>query len=161
MTDQLAAFRVLVHHACDSRDQVIESFYQQWKHDQLVMDKWFMIQATAPQADTLERVEQLFEHVDFDLSNPNRVRSLLGAFCSANAVCFHASNGAGYQLLGRYIEQLNELNPQIASRLTSPLTRWKRYDKQRQTHMMAELTRLKQLPKLSRDVSELVDKSLN
>lgn len=161
MTDQLAAFRVLVHHACDSRDQVIESFYQQWQHDQLVMDKWFMIQATAPQADTLERVEQLFEHDDFDLKNPNRVRSLLGAFCSANPICFHASNGAGYQLLGRYIEQLNDLNPQIASRLTTPLTRWKRYDAQRQVHMKGELDRLKQLPQLSRDVYELVDKSLN
>ena len=161
MTDQLAAFRVLIHHACDSRDQVIDSFYQQWQHDQLVMDKWFMIQATAPQPDTLERVEQLFKHDDFDLKNPNRVRSLLGAFCSANPICFHAANGSGYQLLGHYIEQLNDLNPQIASRLTSPLTRWKRYDEQRQTHMTAELTRLKQLPQLSRDVYELVEKSLN
>lgn len=161
MTDQLAAFRVLVHHACDSRDQVIESFYQQWQHDQLVMDKWFMIQATAPQADTFARVEQLFEHDDFDIRNPNRVRSLLGAFCSGNPVCFHASNGTGYQLLGRYIEQLNDLNPQIASRLTSPLTRWKRYDEQRQGHMKGELDRLKQLPQLSRDVYELVEKSLN
>ena len=161
MTDQLAAFRVLVHHACDSRDQVIEDFYQQWQHDQLVMDKWFMIQATAPQADTLERVERLFEHDDFDLKNPNRVRSLLGAFCSGNPICFHVTSGEGYRLLGHYIEQLNDLNPQIASRLTTPLTRWKRYDEQRQTHMTAELARLKQLPQLSRDVYELVEKSLN
>ena len=161
MTDQLAAFRVLVHHACDSRDQVIESFYQQWQHDQLVMDKWFTIQATAPQADTLQRVEQLFEHKDFDLRNPNRVRSLLGAFCSGNPICFHVPTGEGYRLLGRYIEQLNDLNPQIASRLTTPLTRWKRFDQQRQAQMKTELGRLKQLPKLSRDVYELVDKSLN
>ena len=161
MTDQLAAFRVLVHHACDSRDRIIDDFYQQWKHDQLVMDKWFMIQATAPQDDTLQRVEALFEHDDFDLKNPNRVRSLLGAFCSGNPVCFHVPNGEGYRLLGRYIEQLNDLNPQIASRLTTPLTRWKRFDEQRQAHMMTELTRLKQLPQLSRDVYELVEKSLN
>ncbi|MDH5387759.1 MAG: aminopeptidase N [Gammaproteobacteria bacterium] len=161
MTDQLAAFRVLVHHACDSRDRVIEDFYQQWKRDQLVMDKWFMIQATAPQDDTLQRVEQLFEHDDFDLKNPNRVRSLLGAFCSGNPVCFHATSGEGYRLLGHYIERLNDLNPQIASRLTTPLTRWKRYDDQRQTHMKTELDRLKQLPQLSRDVYELLEKSLN
>ena len=161
MTDQLAAFRVLVHHACDSRDKVIEDFYQQWQHDQLVMDKWFMIQATAPQSDTLERVEQLFEHDDFDLRNPNRVRSLLGAFCSANPICFHATSGEGYRLLGHYIEQLNDLNPQIASRLTTPLTRWKRHSDERQVHMKGELNRLKQLPQLSRDVYELVDKSLN
>lgn len=161
MTDQLAAFRVLVHQGCDSRDKVIEAFYEQWQHDQLVMDKWFMIQATAPQVDTLERVEQLFKHDDFDLKNPNRVRSLLGAFCSANPICFHAADGSGYQLLGGYIEILNKLNPQIASRLTTPLTRWRRYDKQRQAHMTAELNRLKQLPQLSRDVYELVDKSLD
>ncbi len=161
MTDQLAAFRVLVHHACDSRDRVIAEFYNQWQHDQLVLDKWFVIQATAPQPDTLERVEQLFEHDDFDLKNPNRVRSLLGAFCSGNPVCFHAVSGAGYQLLGHYIEQLNDLNPQIAARLTTPLTRWKRYDQQRQAHMTTELKRLKQLPRLSRDVYELVDKSLD
>lgn len=161
MTDQLAAFRVLVHHASDSRDRVIAEFYHQWQHDQLVLDKWFVIQATAPQPDTLERVEQLFEHDDFDLKNPNRVRSLLGAFCSGNQVCFHAVGGEGYQLLGRYIEQLNDLNPQIAARLTTPLTRWKRYDQQRQAHMTTELKRLKQLPRLSRDVYELLDKSLD
>ena len=161
MTDQLAAFRVLVHHACDSRDQVIDAFYQQWKSEQLVMDKWFMIQATAPQDDTLQRVEALFEHADFDLKNPNRVRSLLGAFCSANPICFHATSGEGYRMLGHYIEQLNDLNPQIASRLTTPLTRWKRFDTQRQAHMTTELARLKQLPQLSRDVYELVDKSLD
>ena len=161
MTDQLAAFRVLVHHACDSRDKVIEDFYQQWQHDQLVMDKWFMIQATAPQSDTLQRVEQLFEHDDFDLKNPNRVRSLLGAFCSANPICFHVPTGEGYRLLGQYIEQLNDLNPQIASRLTTPLTRWKRHNDERQQHMKTELNRLKQLPQLSRDVYELVDKSLD
>lgn len=161
MTDQLAVFRALVHHACDARDKVIEDFYEQWKDEQLVMDKWFMIQATAPQPDTLERVEQLFAHDDFDLKNPNRVRSLLGAFCSANPVCFHVSSGAGYQLLSHYIEQLNDLNPQIAARLTIPLTRWKRFDQQRQAHMKAELDRLKQLPHLSTDVYELVEKSLN
>ncbi|MCW8830577.1 MAG: aminopeptidase N C-terminal domain-containing protein, partial [Gammaproteobacteria bacterium] len=161
MTDQLAAFRVLVHHGCGSRDRVIADFYQQWQHDQLVMDKWFMIQATAPQSDTLQRVEALFEHGDFDLKNPNRVRSLLGAFCSANPICFHVPTGEGYRLLGRYIEQLNDLNPQIASRLTTPLTRWKRHSDERQRHMKQELHRLKQLPQLSRDVFELVDKSLD
>jgi len=102
-----------------------------------------------------------FEHADFDLKNPNRVRSLLGAFCSANPICFHATSGKGYRLLGHYIEQLNDLNPQIASRLTTPLTRWKRFDTQRQAHMTTELARLKQLPQLSRDVYELVDKSLD
>jgi len=161
MTDQQAAFRVLVHHETGVAEDVIAAFYEQWKHDPLVMDKWFMIQATAPKSTTLKQVEALFSHRDFDLKNPNRVRSLLGAFCSANPVCFHDISGGGYQLLGRYVEKLNELNPQIAARLTIPLTRWKRYDEGRQALMKAELERLLQLPDLSRDVYELVAKSLN
>jgi len=160
MTDQQAAFRVLVHHETGVSEDVIAAFYEQWQHDPLVMDKWFMIQATAAKPTTLKSVETLFSHKDFDLKNPNRVRSLLGAFCSANPVCFHDISGGGYQLLSRYVEQLNELNPQIAARLTIPLTRWKRYDKVRQALMKAELERLLKLPDLSRDVYELVEKSL-
>jgi aminopeptidase N len=159
MTDQQAAFRVLVHNKSSFAAEVIEHFYAQWKHDHLVMDKWFMIQATAPQPDTISRVEHLFEHADFDLKNPNRVRSLLGAFCAANPICFHEKNGLGYKLLGSYVEKLDGLNPQIAARLTIPMTRWKRYDKGRQALMQAELERLTRLH-LSRDVYEVVTKSL-
>ena len=161
MTDQQAAFSALVHHKTDDSERVITDFYERWNHDHLVMDKWFMIQATAPRPGTLKRVEDLFAHKDFDLKNPNRVRSLLGAFCSANPVCFHDTSGHGYQLLGRYVEKLNKLNPQIAARLTIPLTRWQRYDYTRQALMKQELDRLLKLPDLSRDVYELVAKSLN
>ena len=160
MTDQLAAFRALVHHDATSANDVVEGFYQQWHKDPLVMDKWFTIQATAPLASTLDRVKSLFEHVDFELKNPNRVRSLLGAYCAANPVCFHDKTGSGYQLLGHYIERLDHINPQIAARLTIPMTRWKRYDDQRQRLMRVELERLSSLPSLSRDVYEVVVKSL-
>lgn len=160
MTDQMAAFRALVHHETASSDQVIVEFYQQWKDDHLVMDKWFSVQATVPHISSTSRVEQLFEHADFDIKNPNRVRSLLGAFCAANPVCFHDLGGFGYKLLGRYIEILDAINPQIASRLSVPLTRWKRYDGSRQKLMKEQLQRLISLPKLSSDVSELVEKSL-
>ena len=119
-----------------------------------------MVQATSPHPATKDRVLQLFDHADFDIKNPNRVRSLLGAFCAANPVCFHDKSGFGYQLLGQYIETLNEINPQIASRLCVPLTRWKRYDDERQALMKQQLQRLISLPNLSRDVSELVEKSL-
>lgn len=160
MTDQLAAFRIIVHYGKRYHEKVIDLFYQQWKHDQLVMDKWFTIQATSPRLETLARVKDLFHHEDFDLKNPNRVRSLIGAFCAGNPVCFHMSSGEGYALLGEYIEQLNDLNPQIAARLTIPLTRWKRYPAARQNLMKAELQRLVEIPELSRDVYELVSKSL-
>jgi len=160
MTDQLAAFRALVNNDTGERRQVIDSFYRQWRHDHLVIDKWFTIQAMAVLDDTIDRVERLFRHPDFDLKNPNRVRSLLGAFCSANPVCFHDRCGRGYTLLGRYVEKLDSTNPQIASRLLSPMTRWKRYDETSQAMMRAELERLMGLPGLSRDVYELVSKSL-
>ena len=88
------------------------------------------------------------------------MRALLGAFCSANPVCFHDVSGFGYGLLGNYIETIDAMNPQIASRLCVPLTRWKRYSEQRQQLMKAELQRLIVLPKLSKDVLELVEKSL-
>jgi aminopeptidase N len=160
MTDQMAAFRALVIHEAASAEKTIDDFYQQWQHDNLVMDKWFTVQATNPNKSTMEKVEQLFDHADFDIKNPNRVRSLLGAFCAANPVCFHDESGFGYRLLGRYIEILDSMNPQIAARLCSPLTRWKRHNKHRQSLMKAELQRLIELPKLSRDVAELVEKSI-
>ncbi len=176
MTDQMAAFKSLLHHETASAEEVTEAFYQQWKQDNLVMDKWFTVQATAPyilghtsdrslaqssaQSSAAARVKKLFAHDDFDIKNPNRVRALLGAFCSANPLSFHDASGFGYDLLGRYIETIDVINPQIASRLCVPLTRWKRFNETRQQLMKAELQRLISLPKLSKDASELVGKSL-
>jgi len=164
MTDQMAAFKALVHHETSSSEEVIHSFYQQWQDDNLVMDKWFSVQATAPYLMAYgaaeSRVKRLFEHKDFDIKNPNRVRSLLGAFCAANPTCFHDMSGFGYALLEQYIEKLDGMNPQIASRLCLPLTRWQRYNETRQRLMKAALQRLIALPNLSNDVSELVEKSL-
>jgi len=160
MTDQLAAFRVLVHNNTSQRAHVTAAFFEQWQQEHLVIDKWFTVQAMAVLSDTIQTVKSLFNHPDFDLKNPNRVRALLGAFSSANPVCFHDPSGEGYRLLGAYVEKLNALNPQIAARLLSPLTRWRRFDASAQALMKAELERLGQLPGLSRDVYELVSKSL-
>jgi aminopeptidase N len=160
MTDQIAAFRALLHHEKSSADEVTESFYKQWHTDNLVMDKWFTVQATIPHASVMSKVEMLFEHKDFDIKNPNRVRALLGAFCAGNPLYFHEANGFGYNLLSSYIEKIDSMNPQIASRLCVPLTRWKRYSESRQQLMRSELQRLIALPDLSRDVHELVEKSL-
>jgi aminopeptidase N len=160
MTEQLAAFRVLLHNDTSQRQYVTDAFYQQWQQEHLVIDKWFSLQAMAVLDDTIDSVKKLFQHADFDLKNPNRVRALLGTFCSANPVCFHDKSGAGYRLLGDYVERLNALNPQIAAKLLSPLTRWRRFDASTQALMKAELERLSLLPQLSRDVFELVSKSL-
>ncbi|MCG6938657.1 MAG: aminopeptidase N, partial [Gammaproteobacteria bacterium] len=161
MTEQMAAFTALLHHETASADQVAEAFYQQWKNEQLVMDKWFTVQATIPHESAKARISQLLEHPDFDIKNPNRVRSLLGAFCAANPLCFHDISGFGYDLLARYIETIDVYNPQLASRLCLPLTRWKRFNEKRQQLMKSELQRLISLPKLSKDVYELVEKSLS
>jgi len=161
MTDQLAAFRVLVHNNTSQRHHVTDAFFRQWQQEHLVIDKWFTIQAMVVLDDTIDRVRELFRHPEFDLKNPNRVRALLGAFCSSNPVCFHDASGDGYRLLGEYVEKLNSLNPQIAARLLSPMTRWHRFGEQAQNMMKAELRRLGGLPHLSRDVYELVSKSLD
>ncbi|VAW52555.1 Membrane alanine aminopeptidase N [hydrothermal vent metagenome] len=160
MTDQMAAFKLLLHHEAKNSTQTIDKFYQQWQHDNLVMDKWFTVQATVPHVSSIQNVKKLFDHSDFDIKNPNRVRALLGAFCAGNPRCFHEVGGFGYTLLGQYIETLDAMNPQIASRLCVPLTRWKRYNETRQKLMKAQLQRLISLPKLSNDVLELVEKSL-
>ena len=160
MTDQIAAFREQVFHQTETSAETIEAFYQRWKEDNLVMDKWFAIQASAPLDVTREIIKKLLQHADFDIRNPNRVRSVIGMYCAANPICFHHVSGEGYALLGEYIEKLDAMNPQIASRLCVPLTRWKRYDEQRQQMMKQQLERLMALPALSKDVTELVSKSL-
>ena len=161
MTDQQAALTNLVHRQSNYAGQAINDFYQQWHSDQLVMDKWFMIQAMTPDKGAIDIVNRLLEHDDFDLTNPNRVRACLGAFCSANPVGFHEAGGRGYALLADYVEKLDKLNPQVAARMTIPLTRWKRYDDTRQQRMQRALLQLKGISELSKDVYELVDKSLS
>ena len=142
----MAAFRAMVHHQCPQREQVIADFYNQWQQDPLVIDKWFIIQATAAVENSLEDIKALRQHNDFDIKNPNRVRSLVAAFSQLNAVVFHDRSGEGYRLLADTVIELNAMNPQIAARLVLPLGRWRRFDEQRQALMKAELQRISELP---------------
>ncbi len=130
-----------------------------WQHESLVVNQWFQVQAMCPQPGNLKRVRALMEHPDFSLRNPNKVRALVGAFCSANPVNFHRADGGGYQLLVDVVSELNAANPQIASRLLTPLTRWRRYG-DRSEQMRAALDTIAGLPSLSKDVFEVVTKSL-
>ena len=160
MTDQIAAFSLLVNCSdSPSRIQAIESFYKQWSHDELVLDKWFIIQATSEHRNTLNQVEQLLEHPAFSIKNPNKVRSLIGAFCQGNPRNFHQIDGSGYQFLKKMLVNLDQINPQIAARLATPFTRWQRYDEIRRNLMLAQLEELNAL-ELSRDLKEVVSKSL-
>lgn len=124
------------------------------------MDKWFILQATSPAADALSNVRSLLKHRSFTMSNPNRVRSLIGAFASSNPAAFHAEDGSGYQFMVEMLTELNSRNPQVASRLIEPLIRLKRYDTQRQAKMRAALEQLKGLENLSGDLYEKISKAL-
>ncbi|MEQ9465110.1 MAG: aminopeptidase N [Haliea sp.] len=160
MSDRLAALQVLAHHGSPAqRDATLEWFYQDWQHDTLVMNQWLQVQAMLPAVDTLERVQRLLQHPAFDSRNPNKLRALIGAFCSANPVNFHRADGAGYHFLADRIEEIDARNPQIAARLLTPLTKWRNY-RGREQLMRAQLQRLAALPAVSRDVYEVLDKAL-
>lgn len=160
MTDQMAAMRSLVHIECDEKAEILQHFYTKWQNDPLVIDKWFIVQATASLSSTLHQVEKLLKHEAFDITVPNRVRSLIGAFSQANPVCFHESTGRGYRILADVVMKLNVINPQIAARLVSPLIQWKRFDASRQRLMKAQLEHIAAIPDLSRDVYEIVHSGL-
>jgi len=161
MTDAQVAFLVLVDQEHARRHDVTQAFYQRWKGDPLVLDKWFSIQAGSSRTDTLNRVRELAEHPDFNLANPNRVRSLVGAFCSGNQVRFHESSGEGYVFLADYVLALNDSNPQVASRMVSIFNDWRRYDTERQMSMQAQLERIASSASLSKDVYEIVHRALS
>ncbi|KTD64752.1 aminopeptidase N [Legionella spiritensis] len=160
MTDQMAGFALLNN--CSSpqeRQQAVERFYRQWQKDELVLDKWFAVQASSEAPDTLQRVVALLKHPAFSLRNPNKVRALIGAFCMNNPRHFHDKDGRGYEFLASRLLELDTLNPQVAARLATPFTRWRRFDSLRQGLMKAQLERLAAL-ELSRDLGEIVSKSL-
>jgi aminopeptidase N len=160
MTDAMGALDPLSMIDCPERDSALQHFQDRWNGDALVMDKWFSIQALAPLSNTLNRVMELMEHPLFSIKNPNKVRALIGAFAQGNPVCFHAKDGAGYAFLASRIIELDRLNPQIAARLSKVFSQWRRYDKTRQNLMQSELARILSQPKLSRDVYEVVERSL-
>jgi aminopeptidase N len=160
MTDVIAALGCLVNRDAPERGEALETFYRRWREDPLVIDKWFTLQATSRLPGTLDEVKRLTGHPAFNIRNPNRVRSLIGAFAQGNPARFHDRNGAGYGFLADRVLEVNRLNPQVAARLVQPLTNWRRYEEGRRRLMQMELERIAAAPQLSRDVYEIVIKSL-
>ncbi|TLP72136.1 aminopeptidase N [Pseudomonas nitroreducens] len=161
MTERLTALAVLVNSSFDNeKAEALSMFADYFKEDPLVMDQWFSVQAGCTLPGGLERVQALMGHAAFTLKNPNKIRALIGAFANQNAVNFHRADGAGYRFLADQIITLNALNPQIASRLLTPLTRWRKYAPARQALMKAQLERILASGELSSDVYEVVSKSL-
>jgi len=159
MTDTIAALSNLVNFDNPLKEDAFVDFYKKWRNDPLVLDKWFSLQATSRLENTLDNVIQLTNNKSFSMSNPNKVRALIGAFCTGNHVRFHDKSGVGYRFLGDKIEVLNSINPQIAARLVVPLINWRRYDAGRQQAMQQVLERILAIKDLSRDVYEIASKS--
>jgi aminopeptidase N len=161
MTDRQAALVALVNSSHEQQKHAaLQEFAQRWSEYPLVMDQWFNIQASSSLPGGLERVQGLMKHPAFTIRNPNKVRSVIGAFANNNLVNFHRADGAGYRFLADQVMELNRLNPQIASRLITPLTRWRKFDPLRQELMKAELQRILTGDDLSLDVYEVVSKSI-
>ena len=161
MTDVLAALSVLNEFDQPARAEALASFYERWKGDELVVDKWFSLQAMSLLPGTLPRVKELTHHPAFAIKNPNRMRSLVGAFTQANQLRFHDASGAGYAFLADQVITLDGLNPLMASRLIQPLGQWRRHDAARQALMKRELERVLALPSLSKNTYEMASKSLS
>jgi aminopeptidase N len=160
MTDRMDALNILNQLDVPERAAALDAFYDRFKGDHLVVNKWFTVQATSSLPGTLATVQRLLSHPDFDLKNPNKARAVIGAFAAMNPVNFHAADGSGYAFVADQIMAIDKFNPLTAARLVPPLGRWKRFDPARQALMRRELERMAAAPGLSKDVTELVTKSL-
>ena len=160
MTDAMAALSAFANADCPEREPVLSRFYDKWKDEALVLDKWFAVQATSRLPGTLDRVKALLGHVAFDLRNPNKVRAVIGSFCQGNQVRFNAADGSGYWFAAQQIGVLDKLNPQVAARMARAFDRWKKFDSVRQQHARAALEAIKTLEGISRDTMEVVTKAL-
>jgi aminopeptidase N len=160
MTERMGALRALVDADASAAVPALEEFYARHHGDALTIDKWFALQATARRPAALTRVRELLDHPDFTLGNPNRLRSLVGAYAASNFVGFHRADGEGYRLLADIVLELDSRNPQVASRLLGPLKQWRRFTEPWRETMRTQLARIAAKPDLSRDVYETVSKSL-
>jgi len=158
MTDQMAALGAISGNPGEDRKQALQSFYNQWSNEPLVMLKWLGLQAGSNIEGNLEVMKELLDHPAFDIKNPNKVYSLIGGF-TRSAVNYHAADGSGYEFIGDIVIKLDKLNPQVAARMVGPFTKYKKYDDARQELMRAQLQKiLKSEP--SENVYEIVFKSL-
>ncbi|MCG9755559.1 aminopeptidase N [Shewanella insulae] len=160
MTDSLGALAALNLEQSELRVSLLQDFQQKWADTPLVMDKWLTLEACCPGEDRCDALRELTQHSAFSFANPNRVRSLIGAFAAANPVVFHRIDGSGYRFLTDAIIKLNTLNPQVAARIITPLIQFKKFDEQRQKLMRSALEEILALPDLSKDLYEKVSKAL-
>jgi aminopeptidase N len=159
MTDAMAALTCLSNSAGAERERALSMFYDKWKDEALVVDKWFRVQAKSWLPGTLERLKALAAHPAFDLRSPNRARSLLHTFALGNPLHFHAADGGGYRWIAEQVVALDRINPQVASKLARAFDRWRKYDAGRQAHARAALESIRATEGLSPNVAEVVGRA--
>jgi len=160
MTDIQAAFIPLM--STKFRHQAVNQFYEAWKTDKLVIDKWFALQTIySDPENVIENVKKLSTHIDFAFRNPNRVRSLISSFCSGNPAGFHDFSGNGYKFTADWVIKIDKINPQTAARLCTAFQSWRKYDTNRQNKSNEQLNRILLTANLSRDTKEMIDRILS
>lgn len=155
-----SALRAIATTPGETRERMFRTFETNYRHEPLVLDKWFQIQATIPERGTLDRVKGLMQHDAFTLQTPNRVYALLMGFATGNMTEFHRPDGAGYHFIGALVAEIDAMNPQVASRLSTAFRTWKMMEKGRRAHACAALERITTVPNLSRDVADIVGRML-
>src|SRR5262245_17634441 len=160
MTDRMAALATLSLHDVVERPRALDDFYARYSSDALVVDKWFSLQATVPEAGALDKVRRLTAHPAFSLANPNRVRALIGAFAQGNPTQFNRADGAGYEFVADTVRALDPKNPQVSARLATAFRTWRMLESGRRAKAEAALIGLKTTPGLSRDLNDIVERAL-
>jgi aminopeptidase N len=160
MTDQFAALKILSLISSPLRERALDSYFRGHASDALVVNKWFTIQATIPEPETLERVRRLTRNHSFSLSNPNRVYALIGAFANANPTGFNAADGGGYKFVVEKALKIDAINPQVAARLISSFRSWRNLETGRRAKARAALETLAARINLSSDLRDIVSRAL-
>jgi aminopeptidase N len=160
MTDRMAALETLAQHDRPERAAALDDFYKRYASDPLIIDKWLALQAAIPEPATLDRVRALTRHAAFSAANPNRVRALIGAFAQVNHTQFNRADGAGYDFVADFVLALDPKNPQVAARLMGAFRSWRALEPTRRARAEAALRRVAATPALSRDVHDIVGRTL-
>jgi aminopeptidase N len=160
LTDVVSAMMALRDQPCAAREAMYRAFHDQWRDDLLMLNRWFMLEAAAKRTDAPAHARSLLAHPKFDAKNPNRVRAVVHVFGDANWTGFHAADGSGYQFVADQIIAFDAQNPSLASRFCDAFTRWHKFEPNARALQRSALERVRDIDKLSPNVSELVDKTL-
>ncbi|WP_444904176.1 aminopeptidase N [Microbulbifer sp. CnH-101-E] len=162
MTDSAAALSALINYGSAPKvDSAIQEFYQRWKDDTQVVELWLGLQSSSARNGTLTNIKNLTKHPSFEIKNPNKVRAVLGGFANRNFKQFHKEDGSGFFFIAEQVVMLDKINPQIAARLVVPITRWQKYSDDLSDKMREALQGILDSGGLSKDVFEVVSKSIN